>query len=267
MAGARRKIKRIQRTIAEDKEVLEKIMTTCRRYGLKVDFAWQIPDIFERAMSGQSVAPAIGSTSGHPLGLATPQGHRSPTDALRQLSQGLGAPRMAMLTASPGLPSPIDDEEQIDPSLVQSLFDEFGEEEDEAPDLQAMEQARQASQARMMNRVATQGVKYGLGAPGPAAGKKLVPHSSTDKKLLKANSVAPTMRDDQIPDLPTNFSSMGLDDETGNGTGDLVEESPDDGRIDGKTGMTIGQKRDIMKRVLGKDVKPPVPGRPNTLKG
>lgn len=294
MAGARRKIKRMKRTVQEDQDVLEKLMATCRRYGMKVDFSWQLPDIFERALSGGTVSPSFAApTTGQQGRFPAAQpahGHRAPDDALRQLSAalsaGLSTPRAGVVVPQQTragvvvpqhthLPQETE-EDEVDMSLLSGLYEEFGEpgDLDEPPDMQTMIEAAQAGQARMMGRVAQHGVRVrGGGDPNPAAGRKLVPHPSTPKKILGAKAPIPRPRPDEDPfeGVPTEFNGFDMDGEGDDGTqfggfggsGDASHEvSADDSRIDEKTGMSIGQKRDLMSRVLGREVKPP--GAPGT---
>ncbi len=288
--GSRRKNKRLLRQMGEEKEVLERMMATCRARGIRVDFAWQVPDIFEMALDGQLQAGAphqIGTSAG---GLALPlhqpqaPSHNSPVDALRALSQaktGVPAPGRTKppaqhrLQGLQPLPSPVfeeaDEDVSIDDTLSNELFDEFGsaeDEETEQPDMAEMMRRVQVGQGQMMRRVAQNGVQYSRGMAGPAAGKKLVPHPSTSKKVVEARPTAPRA-EDPIPDLGEGFGGFDFENEGEEQGGDDEGGAPasvDDGRVD-KNGIPIANKRAMLERLTGRKVAPPKPsGIPNTLK-
>lgn len=91
--------------------------------------------------------------------------------------------------------------------------------------------------------------------PSPAEGKKLVPHPSTPKRLVEATAPAPS--DEELEEMNLGIPSYGEETE-------VNSHVPGDERVDPKTGQTLGEKRRIMQSILGKDMKPPTPGRPNT---
>lgn len=272
--SSRRKFKRFQRQSAEQTATVEGLIALFQQYGIHIDFAWQLPEIVEQLLvANKGAIPQTvkrGSIGG---GMG-----RSPQDMMKQLSGGTPpVPRLGAVTARSAPKAAIamqqeeEQEEEIDDNLVAGLYEEYGEEEEEEQDegdgmpmsQEEMIAAYQAKQAAMTRRVAREGVKYGkTGTPGPSAGKKLLPHGSTDKKILSAATPQHIDESDQ---------DEGLDMDLGNGpdedSSSVDEGMADDGKVNPKTGMSLAKQRQLMSRVLGKQVKPPMPsGIPNTLK-
>lgn len=261
--SSRRKLKRFQRQSAEQTTTVEGLIALFQQHGVNIDFAWQLPEIVEQLLVANK--GAIPQSKRSSIG-----GGKNPQEMLRKLSGSapsnlrLGA---GNIVGKQTTKKPVEPEEEIDESLVADLYEEYGEEEsendfeeeNEMPMSQEdMIAAYQAKLAAMTRRVAKEGVKYGkTGTPGPSAGKKLLPHGSTDKKILSAIS--------QDED-----ENEGIDMDPGNGPDDdssPVETGAEDGRVNPKTGMSLAKQRQLMSKVLGKQVKPPTSsGIPNTLK-
>lgn len=271
--SSRRKFKRFQRQSAEQTATVEGLIALFQQYGIHIDFAWQLPEIVEQLLAANKGAiPQM--AKGRSIG----GGGKSPQDMLRQLSGGTPVvPRLGVVSAAAGRPAPrtvaAPEEEEVDEDLVAGLYEEYGsdeeeEEGEEGEDGMPMSQeemvaAYQEKQAAMIRRVATDGVKYGkTGTQGPAAGKKLLPHGSTDKRILSAKK----------PQIDDSGLEEGLDMDLGSGPDEedsspAVESGPGDGRVNPKTGMSMADQRRLMSRVLGKAIKPPSPsGIVNTLK-
>jgi hypothetical protein len=271
--SSRRKFKRFQRQSAEQTATVEGLIALFQQYGIHIDFAWQLPEIVEQLLvANKGTIPQTikrGSIGG---GMG-----RSPQDMMRQLTVGAPVvPRLGTVGAIVGRTAPKaviemqeeEEEEEIDSSLVAGLYAEYGDEEEEEDEGDGMPMSQdemmaayQAKQAAMTRRVAKEGVKYGkTGAQGPAAGKKLLPHKSTDKRILSA--VAAPQLDESEMDEDMDLGN-GPDEESSSDD----EGGANDGRVNPKTGMSLAKQRQLMSRVLGKQVKPPVPsGIPNTLK-
>lgn len=263
--------------MSEGTDALEEVMGILRSEGINVQFAWQVPDVI-RQLVGQPVTGGSGFGQSQ-VGIAPPPpralpgpgvagypqpgAHRQPAAAVQTMMRQ--PQRTAPTPQAPPRPSPsmLEEDRPIDQGIVGDLFDEFGdpdlEQEEAPPALDSMLAEVQAGQARMMKRVATQGVKYGGGMPSPAAGKKLVPHPSTPRKLIEATSPPPT--EDELDGMDLGVPGFGEE---------LVEAeegqdyAPGDERVDPKTGQTIGEKRRIMQQILGRPITPPTPGIPNT---
>lgn|GEM_PF-6513179 len=284
MAASRRKLKRFQRQSAENTETFDRLAAMASQYGLRIDFAWQLPELFEQLLQNHAAAVS----GGRPVGQIGPAAgaHRPPQDAMRRLAAGPVPAATVARPAQPGrpvaapagprlaLPVPIDDEEEVDPGLLEDLMDEFGgevaeEEEDEpgqrpsVPSQAEMEAEYHRKLGGMFDRVERKGVKYGKGMTGPATGQRIGPHRTVDKKVIAAKSAPQAIDDSSLTELP-GFEDMDLGAEEDVIDAENVEAAPAapyDGKVDPKTGMSIGAKREIMSRVLGKPVKPPTPGQ------
>lgn len=295
-----RKYKRYKRQMAEGQEAVDRILAVCNQHGVRVDFAWQLPDIFEQLITGNGAELVA---NGGPL---SPTSHRSPEDALRRLTGPAGQAvrdRVTVPSSMSAQSSGADPEDEFGDDadeVVGGLYEEFGgaEEEEDGPDDPPLSQEEMLATyenklGSMFRRVAEEGVSYKHSA-GPAAGTKIAPHRTVDRKLLTTQPTAnvldaATRRSGEgLPDLPTEFSDDDLDaleepaapQAARQGgqprrapSGAAPQNGPprakpaaDDGRINPKTGLSAAEARRRLAQATGRDVKPPAPGGPNLLK-
>lgn len=257
--GAKRRLKRMKREGDESQSIVEQLMGLFMAHNITVNFPWEIPNIVGQMLAQgkqgggppshqQAVIQANASLdrlkqlTGKPPGTPVRQER---TRAIQSTGEAYSDPWNDLDESAP--PPPVDPwgaaaeesleefrEEDVDPYAFHPDNDD-GEDED---DLNHDEMLRrfEAGQARMMNRVATNGVQYKHGANGPAAGQRIAP----------APEVAKNMSEQPI-ETPVSAPSPS----TGGGKR-------------GMNGLTTEEARQIISRATGREIK--VPGGNPTAK-
>ncbi len=222
--GAKRRLKRMKRQGNEKADVVDSLMGIFMAHGIQVDFPWQITETVQELLESRvQQRPTISAQAPQAaIGDRTTKGHQ-PTKAPRGLLMEDEPPKKAVDPWANMVQSVLESDDEDEGDIDESYADE---EEGVSGDMNAMIAAYEAGQARMAERVATQGVKYKNGVQGPASGQKIGPAPGTPA------TSAPSRSMQMIP-------------------------PPEEGERRGKNGLTPSQARAMLSRVTGREVKPP----------
>jgi len=269
--SAKRRLKKLKRQGDEAQAIVDQLMGMFLAHNISVSFPYEIPQIVGQILAGngqgvpnhqQAVTQANASldrlrqltTGGQPAHTlpGAPQQPRAPYAAPTPPTSpaapqgdpwgdaaGAATQPFPASTAPPPPAAPLDpwgeaaDAPLFDPGAPPSAQPTYEADNDEAPLSPAEMMARfEAGQARMMDRVATEGVQYKHGANGPAAGQRIAP--------------APGVNVPQAQGSPPAQPAAPIPVPTGAGGGKR-----------GMNGLTPEESRAIIARATGKELKPP----------
>lgn len=233
-AGAKRKLKKLKMQGDEAQQIVDQLLGLCMAHNISVQFPWELPNIVGQILASH----ATGSMSVPGQAQAVEVANES-IERLRQLTHGGPPPSPRPQAARDPERDPwstvTDEEPQRDPWEMAAEAALDGQDEDledepstpEEDSYAQMVAQYEEGQARLLNRVATEGVKYKNGAQGPAAGKKIAP----------APGVLPASATESVPAVSS-------------------ERAPN-GEKRGMNGLTASEARELITRVTGKVIEPP----------
>jgi hypothetical protein len=268
----KRKMRKIKREGQEGQGIVDNLGMLLSMHGFTVSFPHEIVPAVEQLLREAGYGPGGNRTQGP-----------SPAASMNRLAQQIGAPKVQVQTTytpqasygSPELedfePTPAYDNpwEAAAAGALSTSHGDFNESPTPRPqgntrtssepppmDPDQMRAQFEAKQAKMMERVATQGVRYSHGA-GPAQGQRMAPH--------------PSIKTPKVPDQ--EFSGFGNEDifseegdfsEGNDFNGFEQETGGDDDSPRMKGGMSRNQALDLIQRATGH--RPSAPGANPVMK-
>ncbi len=274
MAGkrnARRLVKKMKREGQEYRTVVDNLIMLLGLNGITINFPWELTQAVEQLLQERNGMAPNPQQPQHEVGASF--------ERLAQLT-GATTPIQPMHAAPPPAPPPVHAAAPVDPwaaaaaGAAEDLTGPNGHrppaaqpgptQTEESPDQAQMKAKFEEGQARLMNRLETQGVRHSTGA-GPGQGQRMGAHPS-----VKMPAVPPTAPHSAPHDDFDGIVSFGDDDtveapfQTTESTSVHPNAPVDDGSPRTAGGMSIEQARDLIGRATGK--RPGAPGANPTVK-
>lgn len=276
--NSKRAVKKARRQVNELQGVIDQAIMVLNENGFPIEFPWEIPhairDLASRTraggqdmsvqqagasvqrlaqMTGQQVAPqapqAAPAQAHQP---ASPPAQSEPApmmdwdDLGDELLADLDSSSSSQTVAAPSRPSP-PQQASAQPVSAQPVSAQPSAGPQPAPPPMSMEEMKrlvEQKQARMIDRVQTQGVQYGMGA-GPAEGKKMAPHPS-----VKIPPTSPHHPQQEVSPPPVQEQQPQADGRGASDAGDGEYVSPYGGGSNGERVAKNGMTREEMVRAI-----------------